>query len=40
MSISLPNAVRMQLLAEKVTKSSNAVFQYNRDTDRLRVWKW
>lgn len=36
MSTSLSNAVRVQLLAEKVTKSCNTVFQYNCDTGRLR----
>jgi hypothetical protein len=40
MSTSPSNAVRMQVLAERVTKSSNAIFQYNRDTNKLRLWKW
>jgi hypothetical protein len=34
------NSVRLQVYAARVSNSDNTVLQYNRDANRLDVWKW
>jgi len=31
---------RLRLYVEKVMSCRNMVLQYNRATDRLRIWEW
>jgi hypothetical protein len=38
--LDLVRATQLQLYITRVKNSGNIVLQYNRNTGRLRMWKW
>jgi len=33
-------SVRLQVYAARVSNSENVVLEYNRGSNRLRIWRW